>query len=218
MNNANNNIILDIQNLTCGYGGKPILEGFNLVVGRGEVLAITGPNGCGKSTILKAIYQLCKIEAGTILYKDQNITGKTPELVKSMGVAYFMQKNAIFPHLSVKDNLYLALNGLPIHDKKQRLDEILVTFPPISEWLKKNAGLLSGGQRQQLSLGMLLAQDADLWLLDEPTAGLDDERTELFIATIKNYIQNNKISIVLVEHKSKVVNTLSTTIKVIKTE
>lgn len=209
MTNNSNNIIFDIKKLNAGYGGKTILNDFNLEVSKGEIVAITGANGCGKSTLLKAIYQLCKIENGTILYKGENIIGKTPENIKNLGVAYFMQKNAVFTQLKVKENLILSLNGESKKRKAEKIDKIFSAFPDIKNWMNKNTGLLSGGQRQQLSMAMLLAQNADLWLLDEPTAGLDENKTDAFVNMVLNANEIYKRTILLVEHKINVINRLT---------
>ena len=203
-------IILEIKNLSCGYGDKPIILGFSLQLFSGETLAITGPNGCGKSTLLKAIYQLCKVNEGSITFKGRSLVGKTPEQVKGLGIAWFMQKNAVFTKLTVKENLQLALNGLSRLDKKIKTEEIVVDFPGLRKWLNKTAGLLSGGQRQQLAFAMLVSQDADLWLLDEPTAGLDLEKTNDFIDRIKQLSLKIKPTIIIVEHKLHVINQLKT--------
>lgn len=212
MQTTDSNIILDIQNLSCGYGGKPVVEDFNLLVEKGDCLAITGPNGCGKSTLLRAIYQLCIINSGTVTYNGHLLNGKTPEQVKKLGIAYFMQKNAVFSKLSVKENLFLSLNGTGKTDKKQKMEEMMALFPDIGKWLNKTTGLLSGGQRQQLSMAMLLSQDADLWLLDEPTAGLDTDKSEYFLELIVQHsgkTSDNLKTIIFVEHKINIINQLA---------
>lgn len=210
MSSEDNNIILEIKNLNSGYGEEPIVKDFNLQLHNGEIVAITGYNGCGKSTLLKSIYQLCKIESGTILFKGESLLGKTPEQVKNKGIAYFMQKNSIFAKLKVKENITLSLNGLNRKSKELQIAEILEQFPQIKLWLNKTAGLLSGGERQQLAMAMLLSQKADLLLLDEPTAGLDKEKTNIFIQHIQQIQQKKGISVLLVEHKIEVVNQLAT--------
>jgi len=212
MQTTSSNIILDIQNLSCGYGGKPVVEDFSLQVNKGDCIAIMGPNGCGKSTLLRAIYQLCIINTGTISYNGHLLNGRTPEQVKKLGIAYFMQKNAIFSKLSVKANLLLSLNGTSKTDKKQKIDEMIALFPDIGKWLNKTAGLLSGGQRQQLSMAMLLSQDADLWLLDEFAAGLDAEKSEDFLQLILQHsgkTSDNPKTIIFVEHNTKIINQLA---------
>lgn len=209
---TDSNIILDIQNLYCGYGGKPVVEDFNLQVTQGDCIAITGPNGCGKSTLLRTIYQLCVINSGKITYNGHLLNGKTPEQVKKQGIAYFMQKNAVFSKLSVKENLLLSLNGTSKTDKKQKMEEMMALFPDIGKWLIKTAGLLSGGQRQQLTMAMLLSQDADLWLLDEPTAGLDTDKSEYFLELILQHsgkTSDNPKTIIFVEHKTNIINQLA---------
>jgi len=209
---AGNDIILKIDNLSCGYGSKPVVEGFTLQVAKGDRIAITGPNGCGKSTLLKAIYQLCIINSGDILYKGISLKGKTPETIKKLGIAWFMQKNAVFAKLSVKENLLLALNGLDFADKNLKINEIIHQFPELANRINTTAGLLSGGQRQQLSFAMLLLQDADLWLLDEPTAGLDKNNTGFFVNTFENLIgktRENSKTVIFVEHKTDAINRIT---------
>lgn len=212
MQTTSSNIVLDIQNLYCGYGGKPVVEDFNLQVTQGDCIAITGPNGCGKSTLLRAIYQLCVINSGKITYNGHLLNGKTPEQVKKLGIAYFMQKNAVFSKLSVKENLFLTLNGTSTTDKRQKVEDMIALFPDIGKWMNKTAGLLSGGQRQQLSMAMLLSQDAELWLLDEPTAGLDSEKSEYFLELILQHsgkTSDNPKTIIFVEHKTNIINQLA---------
>jgi branched-chain amino acid transport system ATP-binding protein len=212
MLSQNSNIILDIQNLSCGYGGKPVIENFNLKVSRGESIAITGPNGCGKSTLLKAIYHLCMITSGNIFYKGTLLNNKSSEQVKKLGIAYFMQKNTVFSKLSVKENLILSMNGADKIEKKVKIEEMISLFPDLGKWLNKTAGLLSGGQRQQLGFAMLLSQDADLWLLDEPTSGLDTYKSELFLTTLQDDRWKNKgnlMTIIFVEHKTEILSKLA---------
>ncbi|HBG62218.1 MAG: hypothetical protein A2266_05500 [Bacteroidetes bacterium RIFOXYA12_FULL_40_10] len=212
MQTTNSNIILDIKNLSCGYGGKPVIEDYNLQVEKGDCIAITGPNGCGKSTLLRAIYQLCIINSGTISYNGELLNGKTPEQVKKLGVAYFMQKNAVFSKLSVKENLLLSFSGTSKTEKKQKNEEMIALFPDIGIWQNKTAGLLSGGQRQQLAMAMLLSQDADLWLLDEPTAGLDTVKSDYFLELMLQHsgkTSDNPKIIIFVEHKINIINQLA---------
>jgi len=213
MQEIDSNIILDIQNLSCGYGDIPVVQDFNLQVLRGESIAIIGPNGCGKSTLLKAIYQLCLINSGSIYFNGILLNKKTPEDVKKMGIAYFMQKNAIFSKLNVKENLILTMNDLSA--KNNKIEEAINFFPDIKNWLNKTAGLLSGGQRQQLSMAMLLIQNADLWLLDEPTAGLDENNSLYFLTLIQNHLgktkENNK-TLIFVEHNKIIINQLASRI------
>lgn len=212
MSSENNNIILDIHNLYSGYGDEPIIKDFNLQLFKCETVAITGHNGCGKSTLLKSIYQLCIVNSGDIIYNGVSLLNQTPEQIKMRGIAFFMQKNAFFAQLKVKENIALSLNGLDKKTKEHRIAEILEQYPQFKIWMNKTAGLLSGGQRQQLAMAMLQAQKADLWLLDEPTAGLDKEKTDLFIQKIQSIKQQRDITILFVEHKTEVVNKLATRI------
>lgn len=208
---CSSDVILDIKNLSCGYGGKPVIEDFNLQVRYGECVAIIGPNGSGKSTLLKAIQQLCIVNFGTIIFMGKTLNGLSPEQVKQLGVAYFMQKNAIFRNLSIKENLVLSLNGSNKPTIRRKIDEIVALFPDIAEMLTKTAGLLSGGQRQQLAMAMLLSQNASLWLIDEFSAGLDSEKLQTFLDQIFIHGQNivEPKTIIFVEHKKEIIKQLS---------
>ncbi|MCF7859758.1 MAG: ATP-binding cassette domain-containing protein [Candidatus Cloacimonetes bacterium] len=228
-----------------------MVENFSLQVEKGDCIAITGPNGSGKSTLLKAIYQLCVINSGKIIYKGQSLNGRTAEQVKKMGISYFMQKNAIFNKLSVKENLEIAypeniLDNLfkeestftnsavskfklfffrfyskilffnlrvDLSRRVKKYVEILWTFSDFYKWTDtKKAGLLSVGQRQQLALAMLYAQEADLWLLDEPTAGLDADKSEIFVQMLLKHswkTSDNPKTIIFVEHKNEIINKLA---------
>lgn len=209
--------VLEIINLNCGYGSENVIKDFNLRIRRSEIVAIIGMNGSGKSTLLKAIYQLCVINGGTIKYKECKLNNRNPEEIKEMGIAYFRQKDAIFEKLTVIENLYIALSGVISKKiKQEKIKKICEEFPLISTMLNKTAGLLSGGQRQQLSMAMLVIQDADLWLLDEPTAGLDAENTNYFIELLNKYKQQK--TILLVEHKKNVIDKLTKNIIEIKLE
>ena len=96
--------------------------------------------------------------------------------------------------------------------KKIKTEEVISNFPDVGFWLKKSSGLLSGGQRQQLAMAMLFAQDADLWLLDEPTAGLDSEKSDLFLSRIQEFLgknEENTKTVIFIEHKALVINKLA---------
>jgi len=163
--------MLELKDMHAAYGKKEVLHGISLAVKEGEILAIIGPNGAGKSTLLKVAAGLLPPTQGTILYGGRDITGLDCPARVRQGVVYFMQGGVIFPGLTVRENLELGqhrqngkANGV--------FDDVLQLFPEIKNWLPRRAGLLSGGQRQQVALAMVLLKQPRVLLLDEPSAGL----------------------------------------------
>lgn len=212
-NYMNENLILQIKDLNCGYGIEQIIKGFNLEVYAGERVAVTGKNGCGKSTLMKAIFQLCEINSGEIIFKNKLINGYSVDEVRKVGISWFMQKDSIYPNLTIFENIYLSILNNNKHIKN-KVNDILNFFPDLKNKSKKNAGLLSGGQRQQLALAMLFAQDTSLWLIDEPTADLDNENSYNFIEKITEYsnISSDPKTIIFIEHRKEIINKLATKI------
>ncbi|RMG40396.1 MAG: ATP-binding cassette domain-containing protein, partial [Methanobacteriota archaeon] len=163
--------MLKATNIHAGYGKKEVLHGVSLEVRKGEILAIIGPNGAGKSTLLKVMAGLLQLEEGEILYEGEDITRwDCPRRVEA-GIVYFMQGGEVFPNLSVRENLELGWQGRN-GKLNGKLEEVFQFFPDIRAWLSRRAGLLSGGQRQQVALAMVLLKQPKLLLLDEPSAGL----------------------------------------------
>lgn len=188
---------LNIRNLSVSYGNRKILQGVNLTLHEGEVLGIIGQNGSGKSTLLKSILQITPDNSGEITFRGVNLMGKLPHEINHLGISYFHQRGLIFPRLRVIDHLRLA------HRKPTTItsfEEVFYYFPKLALAKDQLAGNLSGGQRQMLSLAMLVVQDSRLWLMDEPTAGLSPEMVEYTFQFIKTYKKQFNISIILVEH------------------
>jgi len=162
---------LEVQGMTAGYGGAPIIQDINLRVDAGTITAIVGPNGAGKSTLLKGLAGLIKISSGTARIKAQTITSLRTERLASLGVAYVPQVANIFPGMTVRENLeiggYRRSSGLGT-----RINEICDLFPDLRPALRRKAGTLSGGQRSMLAMARGLMIEPTVMLLDEPSAGL----------------------------------------------
>lgn len=166
-----NLLMLNLENIQAGYGKKEILRGISISVSQGEIVALVGPNGAGKSTILKVITGFVKQTSGNVFMCGKEISSlKTFARVQN-GVGYFMQGGAIFPTLTVHENLQIGMIDKK-RDQTRSEDEIFTIFPDLNALLNRRAGLLSGGQRQQLALAMILSKKPSLLLLDEPSAGL----------------------------------------------
>ena len=189
-------MILKATDIHAGYGKKEVLHGVNLGVRQGEILALIGPNGAGKSTLLKVLAGLLQPKAGKILYRDQDITyWDCPQRVNA-GIVYFMQGGEVFPNLSVRENLELGYGNGKLNGK---LEEVFQFFPDIRDWLSMRAGLLSGGQRQQVALAMVMLKQPKLLLLDEPSAGLSPRLVADILTKVQEMNSRLGTTIVLVE-------------------
>src|SRR5690606_35493108 len=157
---------------------KPVLQGISLDVHPGEVVALIGSPGCGKSTLMRAIFGRHPIRSGRIEYKDQSTVGRTPAHQIRAGITYVQQGGRVFRSLSVATNLSLAAMMLESDQVSPRIDEINALFPRLAESWNQSAGSLSGGERQMLTLSMGLMTRPSLILLDEPSTGLSPTMTQ----------------------------------------
>jgi ABC-type branched-subunit amino acid transport system ATPase component len=165
--------VLEVSNLTAGYGDAAILKDVSLHIDAHEIVAVVGPNGAGKSTLLKALVGLVRTHSGNVTYMSQNITGWPPERVIRSGIGYVPQVANVFPALSVHENLALMLpRRMARGETQERLEQVLALFPMLTARLSMRAKVLSGGERQMLALARALVLRPSLLLLDEPTAAV----------------------------------------------
>ncbi len=162
--------LLAVAGLVAGYRGIPVLRGVDLAVHRGEVVALLGANGSGKSTALNTISGFLRPMAGQIRLAGEEIGGRPPHWTFRRGVVQVSQSRDLFPDLSVEDNLRLgaAVRG----DPRAGLARVYALFPRLAERRRQRAGTLSGGEQQMVALGRALMGDPRLLLLDEPSGGL----------------------------------------------
>jgi branched-chain amino acid transport system ATP-binding protein len=165
--------LLAVREVHAGYGRIPILQGVSLAVWPGEVVAIIGPNGAGKSTTFKVIVGLLVPERGEVTLAGGRITGRRPDEVLRLGLAYVPQGRIVFPQMTVLENLEM---GAYIERDRTRIAEALARvcalFPILGERRRQRAGTLSGGEQQMLAIGRALMTRPRLLLLDEPSLGL----------------------------------------------
>jgi branched-chain amino acid transport system ATP-binding protein len=194
--------ILNIKELEASYTNLKILKGIDLEVGEGDLVAIIGPNGCGKSTTLKCIFGLLDVERGKILFEGKNIADKSPDEIVKLGISYVPQGARVFRTLSVDENL--EMGAFILDDRgliEKRKNEIYKFFPALKEKSDQRATFLSGGQQQMLGVGRALMLKPKLLLLDEPSAGLAPNLTAELFAKIKK-INDNGTTIILVEQNA----------------
>ncbi|HEX9999973.1 MAG TPA: urea ABC transporter ATP-binding subunit UrtE [Actinoplanes sp.] len=180
-----------------GYGRSIVLHGVTLDVPTDGVAAVLGHNGAGKSTLLRAAVGLLKPRRGTVFYNGEEITKLAPHQRVARGMAYVPQGQQSFPHLTTTENLQLVADGRK--DGKAAMAEALDLFPALRGLMTRRAGLLSGGQRQQLAIARALITRPKLLLLDEPTEGIQPSVVTEIEQTILNVAGQGGMSVLLVE-------------------
>ena len=198
--------MLKIQNLHAYYGKSHVLHGVSFDVGQGEIVALLGRNGSGRSTTAKAIMGLVDCE-GTIGWKGRSIQGSKPFEIAHLGLGYVPENRDIFPKLTVQQNLLLGQKGKG-KGARWGFDDMYAMFPRLKERQHTEAGVLSGGEQQMLTLCRTLMGDPDLIIIDEPTEGLAPKIVDL----VGEYLQKLKsrgISVLLIEQKLTIAMAIS---------
>jgi branched-chain amino acid transport system ATP-binding protein len=205
-------MLLEVKELNTFYGASHVLQGISLNVEKGELVALLGRNGMGKSTTLKTIMGLVKSKSGSVIFEGKEITGFPPFKAAQAGIGYVPEDRRIFPELSVLDNLLLGIKGGKMGDPKDpdvwTVDRIFSHFPKLKERTHQQGRFLSGGEQQMLAIGRSLMGNPQLLLVDEPTEGL----APLMVQEVRNVLEEiNKagVSILLVEHNLKVALSLA---------
>ena len=192
--------LLKLTDVSAGYGQTPVLVNVDMTVEKGDIACILGRNGMGKTTLLRSIIGLNKVIKGDIVFDADDITNIPTYKRSRYGIAFIPQGREIIPYLSVLDNLKL---GLAASKKKLKNipDEIFEFFPMLTQHLKRQGGLLSGGQQQQLAIARGLMCDPQIMLLDEPTEGIQPSIVQEIDATLKRINREKRITLLVVEQK-----------------
>jgi branched-chain amino acid transport system ATP-binding protein len=165
--------LLDLQNVQARYGAIIALRGVSIQVNEGELVALIGVNGAGKTTVLSTIAGVLKATQGTITFQGESLVGKSPEQIARRGISLVPEGRDIFPSLTVGENLRLGAFIRRDRAEYQRdLDEVFSMFPILGERLNQPGGTLSGGEQQQLAIARALMSHPKLLMLDEPSLGL----------------------------------------------
>ena len=190
--------MLEVENLHAHYGKSHVLHGVNFTVGEGEVVSLLGRNGSGRSTTAKAIMGLVQAK-GTVRWRGQSLLGKPPHEIARLGVGYVPENKDVFPRLTVHQNLMLGQKGSATRTRWD-FDDMYALFPRLRERQHTEAGVLSGGEQQMLTLCRTLMGDPDLIMIDEPTEGLAPKIIEQ-VAEYLRALKARGIGVLLVEQK-----------------
>jgi len=190
--------MLKISDLHAYYGKSHILRGVNINIGKGEIIALLGRNGVGRSTLVKSIMGLVPI-TGSIIYKNNEILGNATHNIALKGIGYVPENRDVFPTLTVRENLLLG-----IKDKNAKvewtIEEMFSLFPNLKERADVSASAISGGEQQMLTICRCLMGNPELMMIDEPTEGLSPHMTKT-VAELLKTIASKGVSILLVEQK-----------------
>ncbi|GBD13480.1 High-affinity branched-chain amino acid transport ATP-binding protein LivF [bacterium HR24] len=193
-------IVLQLERVRAGYGGRPVVFDVSLQLRRGSVVALLGHNGAGKSTTLRAIVGLARVHAGAVLLDGRDIANRPCEENIRDGLVYLPQERAVFGELSVRDNLLLGAQVVKDRQaREQRLERVLTLFPVLRERWAQPARTLSGGQQRMLSVGIALMAGAKVLLLDEPSLGLAPAVAQSLMNTIRELVKSEGLSVLIVE-------------------
>jgi branched-chain amino acid transport system ATP-binding protein len=193
---------LQVSDLEVAYGGVPAVRGVSFSVDAGEIVGLIGPNGAGKSTTLHAITGLVPAQAGEVLLDGVPVRGKAPERIASAGIALVPEGRRLFAELTVEENLRLALAARHSGGDDAALAEVVDLFPVLADARGRAAGVLSGGQQQQLAIARALVSGPSVLLLDEPSLGLAPAVVDLVFSTLAA-IRDRGIAVLLVEQRAQ---------------
>jgi branched-chain amino acid transport system ATP-binding protein len=190
--------MLEITNLVAGYGAAPILRGVSLSVNAGEIVAVLGANGVGKTTLNRAVSGLIRANGGTVTFDGASIIGQRPETIVAAGLIHVPEGRKIFPNMSVRENLELGSYRRATANRARNLDRAFTIFPRLRERTGQMAGTLSGGEQQMLAIGRGLMAEPRLIILDEPSLGLSPLLVEEMFSLIQR-IAADGLAVMLVE-------------------
>ncbi len=202
--------ILLFQDVELYYDRVYALRGLSLELIEGETVALIGANGAGKSSILRAITGLAKIDSGSITFRGERIDGRDTASIVNMGIAMVPEGRRVFPYMSVKDNLLMgAFTRRGKEEISRSLESVLERFPRLKERYRQTAGTLSGGEQQMLVIGRALMAQPRLLLLDEPSLGIAPKLVQDIARSIVRINRDDGVSVLLVEQNSRMALSIS---------
>jgi len=196
--------ILETKGLNVGYGPIHVIYDLDFKAPAGEVTVIVGPNGVGKTSLMKAIMGMITMYSGQVFFEGEDITKVPPHQRTMMGIGYMPQTGNIFSKLTVEDNLrmasYIMADKDLVADKREM---VMNLFPRLKGYLKRDAGTLSGGERQMLAESMVLMRDPKVMLVDEPTAGLMPKLVTDVLKKLEEMAEATGLPIIIVEQRAR---------------
>ena len=176
--------MLEVSGLRAGYDGVEVLRGIDLSVGAGEIVAVLGSNGVGKTTLNKVLSGVLDAQAGEVRFDGHRLTGRSAAAIVEAGLIHVPEGRKIFPNMNVRENLELGSYRRAKGNRAANLERVLTTFPRLRERLTQFAGTLSGGEQQMLAIGRGMMAEPKLLILDEPSLGLSPLLVEEMFALI----------------------------------
>jgi branched-chain amino acid transport system ATP-binding protein len=196
-------VLLEISELHAGYGRGLVLRGTTLRVEEGAVTCLIGPNGAGKSTVLKTVSGLLAPRSGRIVFRGEDIGGRSPQDVLRLGIVHVPQERSLFPLMTVWDNVLMG--GFIHRDRAalhRRIEEVAERFPIVAERRHDRAGSLSGGEQKRVEIARAFMLEPSLVLMDEPSTGLDPNARRAVFQTISE-INEAGTTVLLVEQNAR---------------
>ena len=193
--------MLEIRKLHAGYGSVEILRGIDLDVGKGEIVAVLGSNGVGKSTLNNNISALYRPFSGSIRFEGQELVGLGSSAIVKLGVIHVPEGRRVFPNLNVRENLELGSLVRAKANRARNLEKVVAIFPRLRERFTQSAGTLSGGEQQMLAIGRGLMSEPERLIMDEPSLGLSPLLVEEMFALIRQMNREGQ-SILLMEQNA----------------
>lgn len=204
-------VVLSMTGVEAGYGGGLVLQGLDLEIEAGTITCIVGPNGAGKSTVFRVISGLLKPKSGTVVFFGSSIVGESPGAILKAGVAQVPQNRALFPEMTVHENVLLG--GYAIRRNrsllKERMAMVEEMVPLVRERAREHAGNLSGGQRRMVEIGRALMLDPRLVLMDEPSLGLDPKSVAKVAQVIRDMAASGR-TVLMIEQNVRLGMNLAT--------
>jgi branched-chain amino acid transport system ATP-binding protein len=200
--------ILNVKDLRAGYGGKPVLQGVNLSVREGEIVAVIGRNGVGKSTLMKTLIGLIGTMSGEISFGGRSIGQLEAYRRAKLGIGYVPQGRDVFPRMTVRENLQVG-EAMCGRADASAYDKVYELFPILKERAAQSAGTMSGGQQQQLAIGRVLIGGPKMILLDEPSEGIQPSIVQEIGRIIVDFNRRTGITIVFVEQNLDLIRAIA---------
>jgi branched-chain amino acid transport system ATP-binding protein len=192
------NVLLEVNNVSAGYGQIQVLWDVSLKIYEGEILALVGANGAGKSTLLQTICGLKTPTSGTILFRGQRIDGKPANQIVEMGISHIPEGRKLFTEMSIQENLEMGAYAKRAWKKKsETLQEVYKLFPRLKERSKQLSKTLSGGEQQMLAMGRGLMSLPELCIIDEPSNGLAPKLVAEVFQIIKSLREQGKTILII---------------------